>query len=81
MDTDTLPALTDLGWIWRHVGETPNLFFDISWCGPSHLMALFQLVPPGRILNASDVPYCTPLTCDKEVPPKAGSHSAWEKIP
>lgn len=55
-------ALTDLGWIWRHVEETPNLFFDTSWWGPSHLMALLELVPPGRILNASDLPYCTPLS-------------------
>jgi hypothetical protein len=55
-------ALTDLGWIWRHVDETPNLFFDTSWWGPSHVMALLALVPPGRVLNASDLPYCTPLS-------------------
>jgi uncharacterized protein len=55
-------ALTDLGWIWRHVEETPNLFFDTSWWGPVHLIALFRWVPPGRILNASDVPYCTPAS-------------------
>jgi hypothetical protein len=55
-------ALTDLGWIWRHVDETPNLFFDTSWWGPVHLLALLRLVPPGRVLNASDLPYCTPLS-------------------
>jgi uncharacterized protein len=55
-------ALTDLGWIWRHVEETPNLFFDTSWWGPTHLLALLELVPPGRILNASDLPYCSPLS-------------------
>jgi predicted TIM-barrel fold metal-dependent hydrolase len=55
-------ALTDQGWIWRHVDEVPNLFFDTSWWGPVHLVALFKLIPPGRILNASDVPYCSPLS-------------------
>jgi hypothetical protein len=39
-----------------------SLFFDTSWWGPVHLMALFQLVPPGRILNASDLPYASPLS-------------------
>lgn len=24
-------------------------------------MALFRLVPPGRTLNANELPYCTPL--------------------
>jgi hypothetical protein len=55
-------ALTDLGWIWEHVEEHENLFFDTSWWGPVHLLALFALVPPGRILSASDLPYCTPLS-------------------
>ena len=54
-------ALTDLGWIWREVPSTPNLFFDTAWWGPAHLMALFRLVPPGRILMGSDLPYATPL--------------------
>lgn len=55
-------ALTDLGWIWKHVPATPNLFFDTSWWTPAHLMALFRLVPPGRILLASDLPYASPLS-------------------
>ncbi|HEY0905059.1 MAG TPA: amidohydrolase family protein [Marmoricola sp.] len=55
-------ALTDLGWIWREVASTPNLFFDTSWWTPAHLLALFRLVPPGRILLASDLPYATPLS-------------------
>src|SRR3954454_12592664 len=55
-------ALTDLGWIWREVPETPNLFFDTAWWTPAHLMALFRLVPPGRILMASDLPYASPLS-------------------
>jgi hypothetical protein len=55
-------GLTDLGWLHRHVGETPNLFFDTSWWNPAHLLALFRLVPPGRILGASDLPYSTPVS-------------------
>jgi len=55
-------ALTDLGWIGPHVVSRPNLFFDTSWWGAAHLMALFRMVPPGRILTASDLPYSTPLS-------------------
>jgi uncharacterized protein len=55
-------ALTDIGWIWKHVPATPNLFFDTSWWTPAHLMALFRLVPPGRVLLASDLPYASPLS-------------------
>jgi uncharacterized protein len=55
-------ALTDLGWIGRRAPSQPNLFFDTSWWGAAHLMALFRLVPPGRILSASDLPYSTPLS-------------------
>jgi predicted TIM-barrel fold metal-dependent hydrolase len=55
-------ALTDIGWLWRHVEGTPNLFFDTAWWTPAHLLALFRLVPPSRILNASDVPYSTPVS-------------------
>ncbi|KRE40828.1 amidohydrolase family protein [Knoellia sp. Soil729] len=54
-------AIADLGRLWRRVPEAPNLFFDTSWWTPAHLMALFRLIPPGRILGASDLPYCTPL--------------------
>jgi hypothetical protein len=55
-------ALTDLSWIHEHVDDHPNLFFDTSWWGPVHTMALFALVPPGRVLSASDLPYCSPLS-------------------
>ena len=48
--------------IWRHVDETPNLFFDNAWWGPAHPLALLALVPPGRVLLASDVPYCSPVS-------------------
>ena len=55
-------ALTDVGWIWREVPATPNLFVDTSWWSPAHLMAVFRLVPPGRVLLASDLPYASPVT-------------------
>jgi uncharacterized protein len=55
-------ALTDLSWIWQEVEQHPNLFFDTSWWGPVHTMALFALIPPGRVLSASDLPYCSPLS-------------------
>jgi hypothetical protein len=55
-------ALPDLGWLWREVPATPNLFFDTSWWNHSHLMALFRHVPPGRILLASDLPYASPVS-------------------
>jgi hypothetical protein len=55
-------ALSDLSWIWERVDEHPNLFFDTSWWGPVHLIALLALIPPSRVLSASDLPYCTPLS-------------------
>ncbi|MFL6173228.1 MAG: amidohydrolase family protein [Marmoricola sp.] len=55
-------GLTDLGWIWKQVPQHPNLFFDTAWWTPAHLMALFRLVPPGRVLLGSDLPYATPLS-------------------
>jgi predicted TIM-barrel fold metal-dependent hydrolase len=55
-------AIADLGRLWPRVPEVPNLFFDTSWWTASHLMALFRLVPPGRVLAASDLPYSTPLS-------------------
>lgn len=50
-------AVSDLAWLWRAVPDHPNLFFDTSWWNPSDLIALFALVPPGRILFGSDEPY------------------------
>jgi uncharacterized protein len=55
-------GLSDLGRLHRHVPRVPNLFFDTSWWTPAHLMALFRLVPPGRVLAASDLPYSTPVS-------------------
>ncbi len=50
-------AVSDLAWLWQVVPDHPNLFFDTSWWNPSDLIALFALVPPGRILFGSDEPY------------------------
>ncbi len=50
-------GVSDLAWLWREVPHHPNLFFDTSWWNPSDLIALFSLVPPGRILFGSDEPY------------------------
>jgi predicted TIM-barrel fold metal-dependent hydrolase len=41
------------------VPDQPNLFFDTAWMVPADLLALFALVPPGRILYGSDAPYMT----------------------
>jgi hypothetical protein len=55
---------SDLSWIWRHLGEHPSVFFDTSldtaWWNVADLLALFALVPPGRILFGSDAPYGRP---------------------
>ncbi|HEX9358047.1 MAG TPA: amidohydrolase family protein [Streptosporangiaceae bacterium] len=55
-------GVTDLTWIWRRLGDHPSLFFDTAWWNPADHLALFALVPPGRILLASDAPYGTPAT-------------------
>jgi uncharacterized protein len=53
-------AISDLAWIWRVSEDHPNLYFDTSWWSPADVQALFALVPPGRILMASDAPYGSP---------------------
>lgn len=55
-------ALTDLALLHEHVAQTTNLFFDTAWWNPANVLALFRLIPPGRILNASDLPYSTPIS-------------------
>jgi uncharacterized protein len=42
------------------VPEVPNVFFDTSWWSPADLWALFRMVPPGRLLYASDLPFASP---------------------
>ena len=41
------------------VDDVPNLFFDTSWWNPADVWALFRMVPPGRILYASDIPFAS----------------------
>ena len=53
-------GVTDLAWIWRHLGDHPSLFFDTAWWNPADHLALFAHVPPGRILLGSDAPFGTP---------------------
>ncbi|MGE5134128.1 MAG: amidohydrolase family protein [Gemmatimonadota bacterium] len=53
-------GVTDLAWIWRRLGDHPNLYFDTAWWNPADHLALFALIPPGRILLGSDAPYGTP---------------------
>jgi uncharacterized protein len=53
-------GVTDLAWIWRRLGDHPNLFFDTAWWNPADHLALFAHAPPGRILLGSDTPYGTP---------------------
>ena len=55
-------GLSDLGHLHRSVADVPHLFFDTSWWTPAHLLALFRLVPPGRVLAASDLPFSTPVS-------------------
>ena len=55
-------GISDLAWLWRHADERPNLLYDTSWWTVADFLALFSLVPPGRILMASDAPYGTPVT-------------------
>lgn len=50
-------GISDLAWLWRVVPEHPNIFFDTAWLAPADLLALFAMVPPGRILYGSDAPY------------------------
>ncbi len=50
-------GISDLAWLWREVPDHPNLFFDTAWLVPADLLALFALVPPGRILYGSDAPF------------------------
>jgi predicted TIM-barrel fold metal-dependent hydrolase len=54
-------GVCDLGWIWRHAPDHPNLFFDTAWWSTLDHLTLFGLVPPGQILFASDMPYGTTL--------------------
>lgn len=53
-------AITDLGWLHAELKAHPNVLFDTAWWNPVDLLALFALVPPGRIVFGSDVPFGDP---------------------
>lgn len=53
-------AITDLAWMPTALDEHPNVLFDTAWWNPVDLLALFALVPPGRIVFGSDVPFGDP---------------------
>jgi uncharacterized protein len=53
-------GVTDLSWIWRELDDHPSICFDTAWWSPADHLALFSLVPPGRILLGSDLPFGTP---------------------
>jgi uncharacterized protein len=42
------------------VAEFDNVYFDTSWWNPADIWALFRMVPPARILYASDIPFASP---------------------
>lgn len=50
-------GISDLAWLWRVLPDHPNVYFDTAWWNPPDLLAMFALVPPGRILFGSDAPY------------------------
>ena len=54
-------GISDLAWIWRELGDCPNLLFDTAWWNVADVIALLALVPPGHILYASDMPYGHPV--------------------
>lgn len=53
-------GVCDLAWIWRVVGEHPNVFFDTAWFSVPDLLVLFSHVAPGQILYATDIPFGAP---------------------
>ena len=54
-------GVCDLAWMWRAVGEHPNVFFDTAWWSMPDLLLLFSHVAPGRILYATDIPFGSPM--------------------
>ena len=54
-------AVSDLAWIWELMPEHPNLLVDTAWWSPGDMMAMFDLIPSGQIVWASDSPYGRPI--------------------
>ena len=53
-------GVCDLAWMWRVLGDHPNVYFDTAWWNVPDLLVLFSHVPPGRILYATDIPFGAP---------------------
>jgi predicted TIM-barrel fold metal-dependent hydrolase len=54
-------AVSDLAWLWERMPEHPNLLVDTSWWSPGDMRAMFELIPSGQIVWASDSPYGRPI--------------------
>jgi uncharacterized protein len=54
-------AVSDLAWIWKLMPDHPNLLVDTAWWSPGDMMAMFDLIPSGQIVWASDSPYGRPI--------------------
>ncbi|MEJ7797577.1 MAG: amidohydrolase family protein [Solirubrobacteraceae bacterium] len=54
-------GVCDLAWMWRSVGQCPNVFFDTAWWSVPDLLALFTHVAPGQILYGTDIPFGAPM--------------------
>ncbi len=50
-------AIADLAWLHADLGAHPNVLIDTASWNPADLLALFTLVPPGRIVFGSDGPF------------------------
>jgi len=53
-------AIDGQAWLWEVLPDLPNVFIDTSWWGPASILSLMSMVPPGRVLYASDVPFASP---------------------
>ena len=54
-------GISDLGWIADEAAVLDNLFFDTAWWNVADQLQLYAMIPPGRILYASDMPYAPGL--------------------
>lgn len=54
-------AVSDLAWIWQLMPDHPNLLVDTAWWSPGDMRAMFELIPSGQIVWASDSPYGRPI--------------------
>jgi len=55
-------AVSDLAWLWERMPDHPNLLVDTAWWSPGDMRAMFELIPSGQIVWASDSPYGRPIS-------------------